>query len=239
MAFTNIARTLAAAAALGTAAASSQPASAQIVVDQENTDAPGGAVPSFDWQQSFRPTANNITGAAMCLNFGRAGNATIRLLDGLNGTEIASGFAEGAGIIQVDFGGPIPVVPEREYVLKLEASFQWNVNTQTNPYPRGELYINGGTFASGNGDAWFRTFTDTSFVAACDSPADVTTTGTNNGVPDGQIDLSDFSAYLTLWSDSSFAADVTTTGTSNGTPDGNVDLSDFSFYITLWSAGCP
>lgn len=214
-------------------------ASAQIVIDQQNTNAPGGAVPTFDWQQSFRPAANNITGAAMCLNFGRAGSATIRLLDGLNGTEIASGFAEGAGIIEVDFGGPIPVVPEREYVLKLEASFQWNVNTQTNPYPRGELYINGGTFASGNGDAWFRTFTDTTFVAACDSPADVTTTGTNNGVPDGQIDLSDFSAYLTLWSASSLAADVTTTGTSNGTPDGAVDLSDFSFYITLWSAGCP
>ena len=210
----------------------------QIIVDQQNSNAPGGAVPVFNWQQSFRPTANNITGAAMCLNFGTAGSATIRLLDALDGTEIASGFAEGAGIIEVDFGEPIPIVPEREYFLKLEASFQWNVNTQTNPYPRGELHIDGAIFSSGNGDAWFRTFTDTSFVPAC-SAADVTTTGTDNGVPDGSVDLSDFSAYLSLWSASSLEADLTTTGTSNGTPDGVVDLSDFSFYLSLWSAGCP
>ncbi len=69
--------------------------------------------------------------------------------------------------------------------------------------------------------------------------ADVTTTGTSNGLPDGTVDLSDFSFYLTLWSAGSPIADVTTTGTSNGIPDNSVDLSDFSFYLTLWSAGCP
>ncbi len=69
--------------------------------------------------------------------------------------------------------------------------------------------------------------------------ADVTTTGTSNGQPDGAVDLSDFSYYLTLWSASDPIADVTTTGTSNGIPDSTVDLSDFSYYLTLWSAGCP
>ena len=69
--------------------------------------------------------------------------------------------------------------------------------------------------------------------------ADVTSTGTANGVPDGAVDLSDFSYYLTLWSGSDPAADVTTTGSASGVPDGSVDLSDFSFYLTLWSAGCP
>ncbi len=73
---------------------------------------------------------------------------------------------------------------------------------------------------------------------AC-SPADVTTSGTANGVPDQVVDLSDFSFYLTLWGTSDARADVTTTGTANGVPDGSVDLSDFSFYLTLWSAGCP
>ena len=69
--------------------------------------------------------------------------------------------------------------------------------------------------------------------------ADVTTDGTANGVPDGQITLSDFSFYLSLWSASASQADLTTDGTANGTPDGQVTLSDFSFYLSLWSAGCP
>ncbi len=75
-------------------------------------------------------------------------------------------------------------------------------------------------------------------AAGC-SPADVTTTGNASGTPDGVVDLSDFSFYLTLWSNGDARADVTTTGTANGIADGQVDLSDFSYYLTLWSAGCP
>ena len=71
------------------------------------------------------------------------------------------------------------------------------------------------------------------------SPADVTTTGNASGTPDGVVDLSDFSYYLTLWSNADARADVTTTGSANGIADGTVDLSDFSYYLTLWSAGCP
>ena len=70
-------------------------------------------------------------------------------------------------------------------------------------------------------------------------PADVTTDGTANGIPDDAVTLSDFSFYLGLWSASDAAADLTTDGTSNGIPDGAVTLSDFSFYLGLWSAGCP
>jgi len=74
---------------------------------------------------------------------------------------------------------------------------------------------------------------------AC-SPADITTTGTSNGTPDGLLDLSDFSFYLSLWSQQDPAADVTVTGLCTfGTTDANVDLSDFSCYLSEWSAGCP
>ena len=73
---------------------------------------------------------------------------------------------------------------------------------------------------------------------AC-SPADVTTTGLSNGQGDGVVNLSDFSYYLTLWSNQNAVADVTTSGAANGIPDGSVDLSDFSYYLSLWSAGCP
>ena len=76
-------------------------------------------------------------------------------------------------------------------------------------------------------------------VGAC-SPADVTSTGSAGGVPDGVVDLSDCSCYLTLWSSMDAAADLTTTGTCDvGNGDGLVDLSDFSCYLSAWSAGCP
>ena len=75
-------------------------------------------------------------------------------------------------------------------------------------------------------------------TTAC-GPADLTTNGNSNGVPDGLVTLSDFSFYLSLWSQSDPAADVTTDGTANGVPDGSVTLSDFSYYLSLWSQGCP
>ena len=75
-------------------------------------------------------------------------------------------------------------------------------------------------------------------AVAC-SPADVTTDATSNGMPDGQVTLSDFSYYLSLWGASDPAADLTTDATANGIPDGSVTLSDFSFYLSLWGAGCP
>ena len=76
-----------------------------------------------------------------------------------------------------------------------------------------------------------------SIAPAC--VADLTTDGTANGVPDGEVTLSDFSFYIGSWADGATRADVTTDGTANGVPDGSVTLSDFSYYLTLWSAGCP
>jgi len=74
---------------------------------------------------------------------------------------------------------------------------------------------------------------------AC-SPADVTTTGLPNGAPDGVVDLSDFSFYLTLWAADDPAADLTSDGVCDpNAPDSVVTLSDFSCYLSLWSAGCP
>ncbi|MEO0716985.1 MAG: GC-type dockerin domain-anchored protein, partial [Planctomycetota bacterium] len=76
-----------------------------------------------------------------------------------------------------------------------------------------------------------------SLHATC--PADITTDGTSDGVPDGAVTLSDFSFYLSLWSAGNPDADVTTDGSSNGIPDGAVTLSDFSFYLSPGSSGCP
>ncbi|MEO0483043.1 MAG: S8 family serine peptidase [Planctomycetota bacterium] len=69
---------------------------------------------------------------------------------------------------------------------------------------------------------------------------DITTDGVPNGVPDGLVTLSDFSFYLSLWSNADAAADVTVDGVCDyGNGGDGVTLSDFSCYLSTWSAGCP
>jgi len=70
--------------------------------------------------------------------------------------------------------------------------------------------------------------------------ADITATGTCvPGSGDGVVDLSDFSCYLSEWSNQTAIADITTTGTCDpGNGGDGVDLSDFSCYLAEWSGGC-
>lgn len=69
---------------------------------------------------------------------------------------------------------------------------------------------------------------------------DITTTGAClPGAPDGLVNLSDFSCYLSLWASSDPLADITTTGVCNpGSGGDGVNLSDFSCYLSEWSGGC-
>jgi len=79
----------------------------------------------------------------------------------------------------------------------------------------------------------------TMLAQAC-SPADVTTDGTTNGLPDGLVTLSDFSTYLNWWAGGAPRADLTGLGGCNpGTGEGSITLSDFSCYLSVWSQGCP
>ncbi|MEM7754147.1 MAG: GC-type dockerin domain-anchored protein [Planctomycetota bacterium] len=70
--------------------------------------------------------------------------------------------------------------------------------------------------------------------------ADVTTDGGTNGMPDGVVTLSDFSFYLSLWSQGDDRADLTAEAICDpSTPDQLVTLSDFACYLSAWSEGCP
>lgn len=71
--------------------------------------------------------------------------------------------------------------------------------------------------------------------------ADLTTSGLcAAGSPDGVVDLSDFSCFLSEWASDSPMADVSVTGLCTpGNTDDVVDLSDFSCYLSLWATGCP
>ncbi|MBX3363412.1 MAG: hypothetical protein KF866_01495 [Phycisphaeraceae bacterium] len=64
------------------------------------------------------------------------------------------------------------------------------------------------------------------------------------GVPDGNVDASDFFFYLDAFVSGNLAiADLTGSSDPNdpsyGIPDGQLDASDFFFYLDLFVAGCP
>ena len=70
-------------------------------------------------------------------------------------------------------------------------------------------------------------------------PPDLTTTGSTNGTPDGVVNGSDFTFYLSLFATGDGRADLTTTGSTGGTPDGVINGSDFTYFLTLFAIGCP
>ncbi len=64
------------------------------------------------------------------------------------------------------------------------------------------------------------------------------------GVPDGNIDASDFFFFLDAFAAGDLSvADLTGSSDPNspqyGVPDGNLDASDFFFYLDAFVAGCP
>ncbi|MEL7474444.1 MAG: NF038122 family metalloprotease [Planctomycetota bacterium] len=73
---------------------------------------------------------------------------------------------------------------------------------------------------------------------AC-GPADVTTDGSDSGLPDGRVTMSDFSLYLSRWDAGDPLADITADGgCAPATGGDGVTLSDLSCFLSLWSEGC-
>jgi len=66
-------------------------------------------------------------------------------------------------------------------------------------------------------------------------PADLA--GNPDGTPDGLLNFSDISAFLTLFGMGDLSVDFA--GNLDGTPDGILNFSDVSAYLTLFSMGCP
>ncbi len=61
--------------------------------------------------------------------------------------------------------------------------------------------------------------------------------GNPDGSPDGLLNFSDVSAYLTLFGSGDLTADLA--GNPDGSPDGLLNFSDVSAYLTLFGMGCP
>lgn len=72
------------------------------------------------------------------------------------------------------------------------------------------------------------------------SRADFSSDGVcRSNLSDDAVTLSDFSCYLSAWSNSEPAADITTVGACLPAGGDGVTLSDFSCYLAIWAFGCP
>ncbi|MEL7471674.1 MAG: GC-type dockerin domain-anchored protein [Planctomycetota bacterium] len=125
---------------------------------------------------------------------------------------------------------------DRVYVLE-------DLNTDFDFNDAGEIRVayDGDTAAAnGEPDLILPLSIDAAPLPAGCGPGDLTTTGSDLGVPDGLVDLSDFSYYLGLWAADAPRADVTPESTCDfNVPDGAVTLSDFACYLSVWATGCP
>ena len=92
------------------------------VIDQENpVPVSENAITTYPTHdQSFTPSYDNVTGIAVCYRWItgpiEVNEIVIELLDGNCGSVVATGSTpvSAVGWQMVDFGGPIPVVPEQE-----------------------------------------------------------------------------------------------------------------------------
>ncbi len=86
------------------------PATAVEYVDIDQSSGPGGMIGDADWQQTFIPTANNITAVSLYLQFS-VGTATVQILDGLCGNVLAHGSGTGQNWVKCDLVGAEALVP--------------------------------------------------------------------------------------------------------------------------------
>ena len=125
------------------------------------------------------------------------------------------------------------------------ASIEQSQQTLMVPLSPGVSYLLRHRMQARDGDPFLGSFSPQcgwsgSLVARTPTCApDLTTTGTTNGVPDGVVNGSDFTYYLSLFAAASPMADLTTTGSANGVPDGIINGSDFTYYLSLFATGCP
>jgi hypothetical protein len=78
--------------------------------------------------------------------------------------------------------------------------------------------------------------TTTSMSGAVYCPADLDN-GSNQGTPDGGVDINDLLYFLGAFEAGSPAADLDN-GSNQGTPDGGIDINDLLFFLARFEAGC-
>ncbi|WP_229453815.1 DUF4082 domain-containing protein [Nostoc sp. CHAB 5715] len=144
-------------------------ANAALFIDQEQSSSNVNMAyfSQSDLAQSFKPTANNVAGAAIKLRegIGTVGDVKISLWNA-QGTVLASGIALG----QVPdawtevFWNPVVVTPNQTLFLIFESFSNLAIAGDTNnPYPNGQVYANRGFQSFPYYDYTFRTYADDSF----------------------------------------------------------------------------
>ncbi|WP_229259411.1 PEP-CTERM sorting domain-containing protein [Duganella aceris] len=150
------------------------------LIDQVSNDA-SSSIARFGLNaglaQSFQQSSTNISGAALwmsALASAPSGTVQISLWDGLptaSGHQLAQGSAFGqSGALAEVYWNPVSIQANTTYFLVFESSSTLFIGgSEGNPYSNGQAYVNGYTQYS-TLDFTFRTFTDTTFVAAAPVP---------------------------------------------------------------------
>ena len=144
-------------------------ANAALFIDQEQSSSNVNMAnfSQSDLAQSFKPTANNVAGAAIKLTqgIGTVGDVKISLWNA-QGTVLASGIALGQlpdAWTEV-FWNPVAVTPNNTLFLVFESLSDLGIAGDTNnPYPNGQVYANKGFQPFPYYDYTFRTYSDDSF----------------------------------------------------------------------------
>ncbi len=150
-------------------------ASATPVIDQDQPSGPQymAAFAQTDLAQSFQQAQNNVAGAGILLqpDIGSSDTVTISLWDNLptlGGSLLASSSAVGTAGSWVDvFWSPVAVTPDTTlYLVFTSANDTLGITGDVyNPYPRGQVYANGGFGSFPAFDYAFRTYYDGTVAA--------------------------------------------------------------------------
>lgn len=150
-------------------------ASATPVIDQDQPSGPQymAAFAQTDLAQSFQQAQNTVAGAGILLqpDIGSSDTVTISLWDNLptlGGSLLASSSAVGTAGSWVDvFWSPVAVIPDTTlYLVFSSANDTLGITgDEYNPYPRGQVYANGGFGSFPAFDYAFRTYYDGTVAA--------------------------------------------------------------------------
>jgi len=151
------------------------PASAALIIDQNQPSGPNymAAFSQTDLAQSFQQSNDNIAGAGILLQpgIGSSDNVTISLYDALpnaGGNLLASGTEIGFAGDWVDVFWPlVSITPGSTYFLVFTGNTTLSIAKDiTDPYPFGHVYANAGFGAFLDFDYAFRTWYDDEGIVA-------------------------------------------------------------------------
>ena len=147
-------------------AASVAPSGAVEYVDIDQPLSNGGFRSTLTVQQTFIPSADNITAVSVFVLNGATDTITLQILDGFCGALLAQGSGTGQDWVKCDLTGAQALIPGNTYTISIDPTVEFLGMSNANPYPDGDSWRACTTYLDPDRDLQFRTWTDTDVVPA-------------------------------------------------------------------------